>query len=227
MRWELNDGKEHVGPLDEEHVLRMIGEGLPEGTLVRPEGKGQWKNLRVHAPFALALEQRAASQQPPAPLGYAAPQHPPPGYGPGYGPPSHGYPAAPPSYGARPETTFLSDPGIVITSTRAIIGSAMYPMNGITSVRVMREARSVAPVLLAIGLGLFGLLAIVGEPCRIIGVFMLFGSVGCVLLYAMGADRWWVMLGTAGGEQKAVCYHREEHAQRVVGAMNQAIVTRG
>jgi hypothetical protein len=139
-----------------------------------------------------------------------------------------GYPQAPPqSYNARPETTFLSEPGLVITSARAIVGSAMYPMAGITSVRAVREARSVAPILMALGLGLFGILATIGEPCRILGILMLFGAMGCVLLYAMGTDRWWVVIGTAGGEVKAVCYNREDQAQRVVGALNHAIVSRG
>ena len=58
--WELHDGKEPTGPLDEGHVVRLICEGLPETTVARPVGKQQWKSLRIHAPFAIALEARAA-----------------------------------------------------------------------------------------------------------------------------------------------------------------------
>lgn len=57
-RWEVHDGSQVVGPLDEDHVLRMIGQGLPETVVVRPEGKEKWKGIRSHAPFAVALEQR-------------------------------------------------------------------------------------------------------------------------------------------------------------------------
>lgn len=54
--WEIHDGQQQVGPLDEEHVLRMIAAGLAEGSLVRPSGTAQWVALRSHAPFAMALE---------------------------------------------------------------------------------------------------------------------------------------------------------------------------
>jgi|HubBroStandDraft_6_1064221.scaffolds.fasta_scaffold505855_1 hypothetical protein len=64
--WELHDGKEQIGPLDEDHVLRMIAGGLPETTVVRPVGSQKWKSLRAHAPFAIALERAAATTPAPA-----------------------------------------------------------------------------------------------------------------------------------------------------------------
>ena len=54
--WELHDGKVQIGPLEEDHVVRMIEAGLPVETLVRPVGQDAWKALRTHAPFAMALE---------------------------------------------------------------------------------------------------------------------------------------------------------------------------
>jgi hypothetical protein len=64
--WELHDGEVEVGPHDDAHVVRMIVAGLPEATLLRAVGTEEWKSLRTHAPFALALTKRAA--------GYVAPQ---------------------------------------------------------------------------------------------------------------------------------------------------------
>lgn len=68
--WELHDGTEQIGPLDEEHVLRMIGDGLSAKTMIRPVGKETWKGLRSYAPFAMAVEAREGVQpapDPPAP----------------------------------------------------------------------------------------------------------------------------------------------------------------
>lgn len=60
-QWELNDGTGQVGPLEEDHVTRMVSAGIPEHTVVRQVGESEWRSLRTHAPFAIALVQRAAS----------------------------------------------------------------------------------------------------------------------------------------------------------------------
>ena len=54
-RWELHDGAAQTGPLDEDHVVRMIGAGLPATTMVRPEGREKWKPVGSHMPFAEAM----------------------------------------------------------------------------------------------------------------------------------------------------------------------------
>lgn len=59
--WELHDGAAQVGPLTEDHVLRMIAAGIPATTLVRPAGSEKWKSLRAHAPFAMALDRAATA----------------------------------------------------------------------------------------------------------------------------------------------------------------------
>ncbi len=58
--WELHDGQQQAPSHDEAHVLRMIAAGLPPSTLVRRAGTEEWKGLRTHAPFAMALDQRGA-----------------------------------------------------------------------------------------------------------------------------------------------------------------------
>jgi hypothetical protein len=59
--WEIHDGQRQMGPLEEEHVLRMIAAGLPAAAMVRPAGEDIWKNVRAHAPFAIAIDARGAS----------------------------------------------------------------------------------------------------------------------------------------------------------------------
>jgi len=63
-RWEVYDGEHEQGPMDEERVLELIDEGLPETAMVRRAGEEKWRGLRTHAPFAAALE---AGEEEPAP----------------------------------------------------------------------------------------------------------------------------------------------------------------
>lgn len=60
-QWELHDGKAAVGPLNEEHVIRMIRHGIPAETVCRRVGEPEWRSLRSHAPFAVACAQGAAA----------------------------------------------------------------------------------------------------------------------------------------------------------------------
>lgn len=75
--WEIHDGQQQVGPLDEEHVLRMIAAGLPATTVVRPAGAEEWRNVRTHAPFAIAMAGRANMAPALAPPTQARPAAPP------------------------------------------------------------------------------------------------------------------------------------------------------
>lgn len=61
-RWELHDGAAQTGPLDEDHVVRMIGAGLPATTMVRPEGDGKYRPIGSHLPFAEGFQRLARSQ---------------------------------------------------------------------------------------------------------------------------------------------------------------------
>lgn len=100
--WELYLDNAATDPHDEAHVIRMIAAGLPEQTLIRESGAADWRGLRSHAPFAVALERRGAPSSqasPPAPS--------PPGP----------YPAAPP---LAPPSPALSGAALVVS---CIIGA--------------------------------------------------------------------------------------------------------
>jgi hypothetical protein len=76
MDWEMfNDGKA-VGPCDEADVLTAIKRGgLRDGSMARPAGTDEWRRLRAHAPFAMALDER--SEAPAEPVAATAPaRHP-------------------------------------------------------------------------------------------------------------------------------------------------------
>ncbi len=70
--WELHDGAKQIGPLDDEHIIPLIRAGLPATAVVRRVGETDWRGLRTHPPFAVALEQ-AAQRPAHAPLGPPVP----------------------------------------------------------------------------------------------------------------------------------------------------------
>jgi hypothetical protein len=76
--WELYDGKAQIGPLEEDHVIRMIAAGMPANTMIRQTGSEDWKGLRSHAPFAMAIEQAQGSSL--VSPGFPAPREPQPSY---------------------------------------------------------------------------------------------------------------------------------------------------
>jgi len=185
----------------------MIGEGLPEATLVRPEGKEKWRGIRAHAPFALALEQRTAAKP-------AAPA-----------PPVQATPAPTPAPSG--ERVFLQKADVLITSSRAVLRGTTYALANLTSVRVYIEPRPMNWLLLGILLMALGLMCFVVLECTIIGWIGTLGGFGLILAYLCTPVKHWVRIGTAGAETNAVWYPRPEEAQTVSGALSQAIVSRG
>jgi hypothetical protein len=117
------------------------------------------------------------------------------------------------------ETTFFEYEGVRVTNTRFIVDGQTFAMNNITSVKpVEQKPNRNGPVIL-ISLGI---------------VLALLGTYAALLLSIVGAI-WWamqkttyhVMLHTAGGETSALKSYQQEYVQKVVTALNSAIVHRG
>lgn len=117
------------------------------------------------------------------------------------------------------ETTFFEYEGVRVTNTRFIVDGQTFAMNNITSVKPLEQnPNRLLP----------GLLIIIGVLPAINGAYG-----GLVLSLIGGA--WWimqktvyhVMLHTAGGETSALKTFQKEYLQRVVTALNNAIVHRG
>lgn len=126
------------------------------------------------------------------------------------------------------ERVLFQDGSIVtITTARAVMMGTTYAMANITSVRAFEEKAE-------IGLAtLLGLMGFVGGAIMIMND----GAVGWVLLLAGAAfglwayskrkSKHWVRIGTAGAEANAVCSLDKGWTDRVVAALNDAIVARG
>ncbi|QLG10997.1 QacE [Deinococcus sp. D7000] len=116
------------------------------------------------------------------------------------------------------EKTFFQDAGATVTNARFITDGQTHAMSGITSVQeVTDEPMRGAPILLAA----VGLVACAASA--IMGVALM-----------MGAAFWWygqkttytVAIRTSAGELKALTDTDGVRVQRIVEALNQAIVYR-
>lgn len=117
------------------------------------------------------------------------------------------------------ETTFFEYEGVRVTNTRFIVDGQTFAMNNITSVKPLEQKpnRLLPGLLIAIGV-----------------LPALNGAYGGLVLSLIGGI-WWamqktvyhIMLHTAGGETSALKTFQKEYLQRVVTALNNAIVHRG
>jgi hypothetical protein len=65
--WEIFDGKTIQGPFSEQALADSIRRGMPPTVLVREMGTAEWRSMREHGPFAVALLAQPAPPPPPPP----------------------------------------------------------------------------------------------------------------------------------------------------------------
>lgn len=117
------------------------------------------------------------------------------------------------------ETTFFEHEGVRVTNSRFIVDGQTFAMTNITSVKPLEQKPNrVLPIILIV-IGIIPALndAYGGLVLTLIGVIWL----------AMQKTTYHVMLHTAGGETSALKTFQKEYLQRVVTALNNAIVHRG
>lgn len=122
------------------------------------------------------------------------------------------------------EKTYYSDQGITITSTRAILGAKTYAMANITSVSVGELQQGAGCGCGLAGVGSLMLLGLFSSETAFIGLLGIFGLV--VGLILMAQKTYVVRIGSASGESDALQHQSREYVERVVRAVNEAIVDR-
>jgi hypothetical protein len=117
------------------------------------------------------------------------------------------------------ETTFFQYEDVRVTNTRFIVDGQTFAMNNITSVKPLEQK----PNRL-----LPGLLIVIGIVPTLNGMYgaLLLSAIG-IVWWAMQKPVYHVMLHTAGGETSALKTYQKEYLQKVVTALNNAIVHRG
>jgi hypothetical protein len=130
---------------------------------------------------------------------------------------------------STPETTYYQDGSITVTNARAVLGAKTFAMANITSVSMGEIPANRKP---GIGVALFGLViagcASSGGSGAGGGVIfgMLIIGVGIAIAAAV-KDQYVVKIGSASGESNALMDKNREYIQKIVKAVNDAIIKRG
>lgn len=117
------------------------------------------------------------------------------------------------------EKTFFEYGDVKVTNARFISGSQTYAMSNVTSVKAFEEKPKRFWGILAL---LFGLA--MASTNTVVG--LLIAGAAAFYLYRQKTV-YHVMLATAGGETSALKTHQREYLDKVVAALNEAIVHRG
>ena len=117
------------------------------------------------------------------------------------------------------EKTFFQYEGVHVTNARFVVDGQTFAMNNVTSIKPLeRKPNRIGPILLII----------VGALPAINGVYegLVLSLIGAAW-FALLKTVYHVMLHTAGGETSALKTHQKEYLEKVVAALNNAIVHRG
>lgn len=117
------------------------------------------------------------------------------------------------------EKQFFSYEDVKVTNARFVNGNQTYAMSNITSVKsfVEKPSRLGGVIVLLIGLGIAMSSPVVG---------MIIAALAAAYLYQQ-KTKYHVMLATSGGEVSALTTHQSDYLQKVVSALNEAIIYRG
>lgn len=133
--------------------------------------------------------------------------------------------AAPPLPPA--ERVILSEGDVSVSTARFVVGAQTYPISNVSSVKWFATPPNTSLAVLLILLG--ALLLVYAITQKEAGaVFLAVGALGGgVALWRASKAVCHVVLATSGGEVRAVSSTDRASVERIVGALNQAIVSRG
>nr|HET6902852.1 DUF6232 family protein [Ktedonobacteraceae bacterium] len=121
------------------------------------------------------------------------------------------------------EMPILTVGEVTVTKTRAVFGGKTYAMTNISSVTIAKKKINIVLVVIVglIGLGCLGALA--SSPIAgLIGLIIVAG-----LIYLLVKPSYGVLITSAGGESQAYTSSNRVLIERIVSAVNEAIINRG
>jgi hypothetical protein len=119
----------------------------------------------------------------------------------------------------RTEHTLLAEQGIIVSTARFVVGTTTYPLAGITAVSTSAiKPKYLLPLILILfGLPLLPAKAPLGLPLLLAGIAII----------VLSKKRFVVRMATAGGQVDALASKDRAYIERVVSALNTAIIQRG
>jgi Family of unknown function (DUF6232) len=123
-----------------------------------------------------------------------------------------------------PEQTFLNESGIQVTNARFIAKGRTYAVNGITSVSLYENKPRRIVAIVCAGIAGYAFLQGSSSGALIIGLIFLASAIAD---WFMNRQTYSVRLMTASGESDAFTAKDRSQVERIVQALNEAIVCRG
>ncbi len=118
------------------------------------------------------------------------------------------------------EKTFFEYEDVRVTNSRFMVGSQTFALGNITSVKASEQSPN---RLWPVGFAVVGVICLIAQAVPA-GIFFL--AVGGIWWFLQKSN-FHVLLTTAGGETTALTSKQREYIQKVVQALNDAIVARG
>jgi hypothetical protein len=119
------------------------------------------------------------------------------------------------------ETTFYQDSSVTVTQSRFVTHSKTYAMRNISSVHIFEIEKSrVVPILMM----LFGLPFIFSRDIFWIGLILI--CLGLLIILSI-KNEFAVRISTNAGEANSIISKNRDYVQKIVNALNDAIIHRG
>ncbi|HTE01458.1 MAG TPA: DUF6232 family protein [Mucilaginibacter sp.] len=119
------------------------------------------------------------------------------------------------------EVVFYQDVNVTVTQSRFVTNSKTYAMRNISSVHIFEIVKSKKfPIILAI----IGVFMLFSDAARVVGFFVL--ALGALLLFSI-KNEFAVRISTNSGETNSIVSKDKMYVQKIVHALNEAIVHRG
>ena len=122
---------------------------------------------------------------------------------------------------APTEKTFFQEGSVRVTQARFIAGSRTYAMSNISSVYTYRKQRSVK---LEVALIVIGMLCLFSDGGRMFGFAMILLG---ILLLMLLKDSYSVRIQSNSGVTDGLVSKDKQYIEKIVDAVNEAIVYRG
>lgn len=122
------------------------------------------------------------------------------------------------------ETVIFNEGNVTVTDVRFITPHETYAMSGVTSVRKLREEPRRAGMVFLCLVGVLFAAFGTNLAMHVIGVFV---AIAAFAAAASQKPTFFIVIKTASGESRALISRSNDFIDRVVGAVNDAIVVRG
>jgi hypothetical protein len=119
------------------------------------------------------------------------------------------------------EKLFYQDANVTVTQSRFVSGSKTYAMRNISSVSIFKIEKSKLGPILLIGLGL---ILMFSDSTRVLGFIIL--ALGITWIMNI-KNEYSVRISTNAGETNGLVSKNQDYIQKIVNALNEAIIYRG